>query len=185
MKKPVFSLVLLLAICTWQCTPSSRVMMSDLNHPRYKYIFDFDSKVSQQKIRSLKGYYSRASTGVFMLDVVANAANTSPGYYYPYQNTYMPKLLKKIKIMNQGTDTLYADLNTDLPLDHEYNCSVKNIILPPKKSLKVITAAGELYALVYHWKKNSVDTASFTFNPNSYNKLRVEKDGVNRTRIVY
>ena len=185
MKKPILTLIIGVALFTWACSPPVNVLLSDLNHPRYKYLLDFDSKISQQKLRNMEGYYSKASTGIFFLDALGNStASRNSNYYNPQHYTDMPRLFRKIKIVNEETDTLFADLITELPLNHEYSCSVRKIFLPMKKSITLVTALGEPYQFIYRWGKNSTEEQTFSFYTSAHKKLHVSKEGINGTRVI-
>src|SRR5687768_12933748 len=104
MKKPILILTVLLAMLTWQCETPNRVLLSELNHPRYKYILDFESKVSQQKMRNLKRNYAQAWVAVAFIDGMANSMNPNQNCS-DRQETEMPKVVRQIRIINEGRDT--------------------------------------------------------------------------------
>ncbi|WP_127121480.1 hypothetical protein [Chryseotalea sanaruensis] len=173
------SVLFILALCFYSCSSPRKIALTSLGDERYRYIFDFNSRVAQQKMQAMRSNYTQASIGVSMIDGVGNSFN-HPRQLDTY--TYMPKFFRSIIIINKTGETLYADVLNDRPLDNEYNCSVMNIQLPPNESVIFIAYVNDSYELKYGGSLES-KTNSYTFDPYEGKKLFVEKNGVNLTKI--
>lgn len=177
MKK--ISILFILTFYFYSCSSSRKIALASLSDERYRYIFDFNSRVAQQKMQAFRSNYTQASIGVSMIDGVGNSLN------HPHQTntyTFLPKYFRNVTIINKTDDTLYADVLNNRPVDSEYNCSVMNIQLPPNERVTFIAYADDSYELKYGGSLDS-KTNSYTFDPYGEKKLFVEKNGVNLTKI--
>jgi hypothetical protein len=171
--------VLLLSSHTIGCAPTQKIALCDISSEPFRYILDFDSRISQQKMAILKNNFAITSFGVVLLDGVGNSLNN------PYQQdtfTEMPSGIKRITIANKSNDLIYLDVITDQALDYNYGCSVYNIQLPSHKSIKLLVAIGATYELRYGWDSLSKNN-TYPFIPFAERKFRIERAGVNPIKI--
>ncbi len=173
------SVLFILVFYLYSCSSTRKIALTSLGDERYRYIFDFNSRVAQQKMQAMRSNYKQAAVGISMIDGVGNSFN-HPRQADTY--TYLPKYFRSIIIINKTGDTLYADVLNNRPIDNEYNCSVMNIQLPPNERLTFIAYVDDSYELKYGGSLES-KTNSYTFDPYGGKKLFVEKNGVNLTKI--
>jgi hypothetical protein len=170
--------VVICVIC-FSCSQYRNIAQEDLGQERYRYIFDFDSRVAQQKMHKLRSNYQSASAGVFFINAVGNSVNPPQ---QPDTFTAMPRYFQKMVIINKSIKTLYADLVTRINIDHEHTCSVFDIQLPAGKRMVLLTAADSFYDLTYGWDGDA-KTSSYSFNSSGEKRLLVTEQGVNKTVI--
>lgn len=177
MKKIFISISI--TVILFSCS-TKRIALSNVSSERYRYVFDFGSRVAQEKMRALRNNYKAGTAGVFFTDVVASSLNEP---YQPDYTTQLPKFFRKIRIKNKGDHTLYANLVTTQMIDQEHSCSVQNIQLPKKASVVLLGVYTQSYTLEWHYpgKENNF----YGFVPSGEKVLTVSEQGVNPTTIVY
>lgn len=177
MKKTSALLILTFYLCS--CSSPDKIALTSLGAERYRYIFDFNSRVAQQKMQLLRSNYAQAAVGVSVIDGIGNSFNP-PQQVDTY--TFLPIFFRNIIIINKTGEILYADLLNNRPIDDEYSRSVMNIQLPPKERIVIIACVNDSYELKYGASPES-KTNQYTFSPYEGRKLFVEKNGVNLTKI--
>ncbi|NBW38571.1 MAG: hypothetical protein EBR30_26835, partial [Cytophagia bacterium] len=177
MKKISAFLILTFYLCS--CSSPDKIALTSLGEERDRYIYDFNSRVAQQKMQVMRSNYAQASIGVSVIDGVGNSFNP-PQQADTY--TFVPRFFRNIIIINKTGDMLYADVINNRLIDNEYNCSVLNIQLPPKERIVILAYVDDSYELKYGASPES-KTNQYTFSPYEGRKLFVEKNGVNLTKI--
>ena len=148
------SLILLFVIVA-AC--SSSVDLQKIDHPRYRYIYDFESRVAQHELRN-----QRANTKAVNM-ILYDAFNPKsprnldcpPDMSYEECNN-IPQIedFKKIKVVNDTHRMLFIDVVSDAANTKTTIRNIRNVKLPPGEEIQLVVAAEEPYQLAYGFSEN-------------------------------
>jgi len=147
---PIFFLLM-------SCVSTGSISIEEMD---YKYILDFESRVSQQKMENLRASYSFSNAAIFLID---------RDFHFGSANRER-KLFRRITLTNRSDFTVYMNLLSDCMVDEETHGSIYNIYLPPRKNFSVLLVNHEEYTLEYGWNQHHTNEFSKEFT--AYNTRR-------------
>ena len=126
----------------------------------YKYILDYESRVSQQKMENLRASYSISNVATFVVD----------GDMHFGGGNRDRKMFRKVVLTNRSDSTVYLNFITDCTVDDETSGSIYSIYLPRRKNFSVLLMNHEDYTIEYSWDQHKTNEFSKDFT--AYNARR-------------
>lgn len=167
-------LVILIVAAMASCNSAQQVTDSEINDPELVYITDYESRLSQAKMRKLKSRYNRSAFGISLLN-----ASASPAYRFDpafaESHKELPNYFRKIKIINESPAIVYIDLDAQDSLARNFQLSVKSIVLPKNEFVNLLTAREADYTMNYSWNKNMTDSIVVVFKPSDNKIIHIRK----------
>lgn len=133
------------------------------------YITDPQSIKRQKEMRKYR-------TGVNFADVGLLVASTV-GAVFTGVNVYpepQPKSFKKMMLVNESKDTLFVNMITDWRWKDSAYCDIREIVMPPLKSAKVIVPLGAAYNIFFRNDYNAPDDEKIEINTTKISKVKLE-----------
>jgi hypothetical protein len=156
------------------CGPATQVTDRDANSRDLLYIQDYDSRLSQAKMRRLRSRYNSSAFGMSLLN-----ASASPAYRFDpaFADSHkeFPNYFRKIRLINDSDGTVYAELLTHGTVEADLSLSVKKVVLPPNSFINLFTARDAEYNLNYTWKEDMSELRVLTFRPADNKIIHVKK----------
>ena len=145
------------------------------------YITDQESIERQKEMRKYRTGLNFAEVGVLFASAVGEAF-TGVGIY-PGPS---PQSFRKMRLINGSKDTLYINMVTDFLWKDSVYCDIREIVMPPLESAKVIVPLGAAYNVFFRTDYNAPDdekveintaeTGRVKLNPN---KIKSEEKPIN------
>ena len=156
--------VLFVATVLYGCGSTTQVKERDVNSSELKYIHDVDSRISQAKMRRLRSRYNSSVFGISLLN-----ASASPAYRFDpaFADSHkeFPNYFRKIRVLNDSDEIVYAELTTEGKVEADISLSVKKIVLPPRAFINLFTARDADYSLEYSWSEDMSGKQVLSFKP--------------------
>ena len=168
------------SILLTSCLSTEHVVVDE--NSNNNYIYDFDSRLSQSKMRQLRANVGAIKFGAFMAAAVVDAA-TAPDQQecqdehqrnhrhdrHYHEGTHlteavlaMPRVFKEFKIVNRSSERIMLDCIGDYPVDEKSVMSVRNIILPAGKTIRLTLGNGmEFRVFLRHDASGQAEEYSF------------------------
>jgi hypothetical protein len=147
------------------CMSTQGVTVDDSEYS--EYIFDYQSRLSQAKLRKIKGGTSAIKFGAVALALFADVAlaaaesdkdknnndnttnnnNDESRSYLTTSALSISSGIHNLRIENRSKYAIRFDYLTDQAIDADSNLSIKNINLPAGKSIKVLVQDDAIYQL--------------------------------------
>lgn len=126
------------------------------------YITDQESRQRQKMIR-------RYRTGINFTDVFVQvgSAVTSAMTGYNINSELNSKSFRKFRLKNEGQDTLFVNMVTDYLWRDSSYCDIREIVIPPLKTAKLITPLGATYNVYFRKEFNAPDDDKIEINTGS------------------
>ena len=132
------------------------------------YITDEESRERQKVIR-------RYRTGINISDVMVqfgSAFSTAMTGVTIYSAPEL-KSFKKMKLKNESQDTLIVNMITDFLWRDSTYCDIREIVIPPSKSARLIAPIGATYNVYYRKDFNATDDEKIEINTASERMIRL------------
>lgn len=140
MKKLYTSIIFIVLLIIFNSCSTPNYFHDDTSYKRQKELkSDRATNVSGD---ILSGLFAISSSVIF---------NTEPQWSPPSQN------LKKLKLNNPSSDTIYVNMLTDLEWDKDHYCDFMDIRIPPKTTCKILVPIEALYNLYFSNTPESED----------------------------
>jgi len=145
------------------------------------YITDQESIERQKEMHKYRTGVNLSEIGVLFASAVGEAFTGVNIYPQP-----SPQSFRKMKLINESKDTLYINMVTDWLWKDSAYCDIREIVMPPLKSAKVIVPLGAAYNIFFRIDYNAPDdekveintaeTGSVKLKPN---KIKSEEKTIN------
>jgi len=124
--------------------------------------------------KSLRKHRTGVNIGEGLLVAGSAAVSLFTGFVFftPEQQAY-----RKLKLSNQSSDTLFVNMVTDWQWKDSTYFDLKEIVMPPKKSMKLVVPNGISYNLYFRTKYDTPDDEKVELNTG---ETRVVKLNPNR-----
>jgi len=133
------------------------------------YITDQESIERQKEMRKYRTGVNFADVGLIVASSVG-AAITGIAIY-PNTQTHA---FKKMKLDNEAADTLFVNMVTDWRWKDSVYCDIREIVIPPLRSAKVIVPMGVAYNVFFRTDFNARDDEKVEINTAEMIKVRLK-----------
>jgi len=137
------------------------------------YITDQESIERQKEMRKYRTGLNFAEVGVLFASAVGEAFTGVSIYPAP-----SPQSFRKMKLINVSKDTLYINMVTDWLWKDSVYCDIREIIMPPLESAKVIVPLGAAYNVFFRTDYNAPDDEKVEINTAENGRLRLNPNKI-------
>ncbi len=135
------------------------------------YITDPQSIERQKKMH---GYRTGVNIGEGSLLVASSVLAVFTGVnVYPDPQS---QSFKKMTLINESTDTLFVNMITDWHWRDSAFCDIREIVMPPLKSAKVIVPMGVAYNVFFRNDYNAPDDEKVEINTAEIRRLKLKPE---------
>ena len=142
------------------------------------YITDQESIERQKEMRKYRTGVNFAEAGVLFASVVGEAFTGINIYPEP-----SPQSFRKMKLINASTDTLYINMVTDWLWKDSVYSDIREIVMPPRESAKVIVPLGAAYNVFFRTDYNAPDDEKVEINTAEIGRIRLNPGKGKSTEI--
>ncbi len=133
------------------------------------YITDQESIERQKEMRKYR-------TGVNFADVGLLVASSAGAIFtgidiYPNPQ---PQSFKKLVLISESKDTLFINMVTDWLWKDSAFCDVREIVMPPLQSAKVIVPMGAAYNIFFRTDYNAPDDEKVEINTSEITRVKLK-----------
>ena len=140
------------------------------------YITDEQSSERQKEMRRYRTGLNFSEAGIIFASAVGEAFTGINVYSEPSHS------FRKMVLVNQVKDTLFINMVTDrLWKDSDY-CDIRNIVLPPLLSAKVIVPMGAAYNIFFRTDFNAPDDEKIEINTSQVVRVKL-KPGIGKLDV--
>jgi len=135
------------------------------------YITDQESIERQKEMRKYR-------TGVNFADVGLLVAS-SAGAIFTGVNVYpdpKPQSFRRLAMISESKDTLFVNMVTDWIWKDSVYCDIREIIIPPLKTAKVIVPMGAAYNIFFRTDFNAPDDEKVEMNTAETKRVKLHSD---------
>ena len=133
------------------------------------YITDQESIQRQKEMRKYRTGVNFADVGLIVASSVG-AVLTGVNFYSDQQS----HAFKKMMLVNESKDTLFVNMVTDWLWKDSVYCDIRDIVMPPLKSAKVIVPMGAAYNIFFRNNYYAPDDEKVEVNTSEINKVRLK-----------
>ena len=133
------------------------------------YITDQESIQRQKEMRKYRTGVNFADVGLIVASSVG--AVLTGVNFYPDQQSHA---FKKMMLVNESKDTLFVNMVTDWLWKDSVYCDIRDIVMPPLKSAKVIVPMGAAYNIFFRNNYYAPDDEKVEVNTSEINKVRLK-----------
>jgi len=137
------------------------------------YITDQESIARQKEMRKYRTGINFAEIGVLFASAVGEAFTGVNIYPEP-----SPQSFRKLKLVNGSKDTLYVNMVTDWLWKDSAYCDIREIVMPPLETAKVIVPLGAAYNIFFRTEYNAPDDEKIEVNTSEVDRVRLKPDGL-------
>ena len=137
------------------------------------YITDQESIARQKEMRKYRTGINIAEIGVLFASAVGEAFTGVNIYPEP-----SPQSFRKMKLVNESKDTLYVNMVTDWLWKDSAYCDIREIVMPPLETAKVIVPLGAAYNIFFRTEYNAPDDEKIEVNTSQVGRVRLKPDGL-------
>jgi len=142
------------------------------------YITDEESIKRQKEMRKYRTGINFLEAGIMMTSAVSEAFTGVSIYPEP-----SPQSFRKIVLINQVKDTLFVNMVTDWRWKDSIYCDIREIVLPPLLSAKVIVPMGAAYNIFFRTDYNAPDDEKVEINTAEIGRIRLNPGKGKSTEI--
>lgn len=137
------------------------------------YITDQESIERQKEMRKYRTGVNFAEVGVLFASAVGEAFTGVSIYPEP-----SPQSFRKMKLINVSKDTLYINMVTDWFWKDSVYCDIREIVMPPLESAKVIVPLGAAYNVFFRTDYNAPDDETVEINTAETGRVRLNPNKI-------
>lgn len=132
------------------------------------YITDEESRERQKVIR-------RYRTGINFSDILVQVGSvvTATTMGLNIYSTPESRSFKKMRLKNESLDTMFVNMVTDFLWRDSSYCDIRNIVIPPLKSAKLIAPVGATYNVYYRNDFDAPDDEKIEINTSKDKIIRI------------
>jgi len=153
-----YSLIFVSLTVIWSCAVSG-------------YITDPDSIQRQKKMHSYRTGVN-IGEGFLVVGSAIGAAFTGIDLYTQTQG----RAFRKLKLLNDSKDTLFVNMVTDYQWKDSTYFDIREIVMPPLMSMKLIVPIGVAYNIYFRNDYNAPDDAKVEINTSDTGKVRLKPE---------
>jgi len=117
-------------------------------------------------------------TGINFADVGLLVAS-SAGAIFTGINVYpdpKPQSFRKLVLVSESKDTLFVNMVTDWHWKDSAYCDIREIVMPPLKSAKLIVPMGAAYNIFFRTEYNAPDDEKVEINTAEIGKVKLKPE---------
>jgi hypothetical protein len=138
------------------------------------YITDQESFKRQQEMRKYRTGVNFAEIGIIVASAVGEAF--SGVNVYP---EISPQSFRKMVLVNGSKDTLFINMVTDWHWKDSAFCDIRDIVMPPLQSAKVVVPMGATYNIFFRNDYNAPDDEKIEVNTAERRRVKLSPHQVN------
>lgn len=142
------------------------------------YITDQESIERQKEMRKYRTGLNFAEVGVLFASAVGEAFTGVSIYPEP-----SPQSFRKMRLINGSKDTLYINMVTDWIWKDSIYCDIREIVMPPLESAKVIVPLGAAYNVFFRTDYNAPDDEKVEINTAEMGRIKLNPGKGKSTEI--
>jgi|SRR5674476_125459 len=142
------------------------------------YITDQESIERQKEMRKYRTGVIFAEVGVLFASAVGEAFTGVSIYPEP-----SPQSFRKMRLINESKDTLYINMVTDWLWKDSVYCDIREIVMPPLESAKVIVPLGAAYNIFFRTDYNAPDDEKVEINTAEIGRIKLNPGKGKSTEI--
>jgi hypothetical protein len=132
------------------------------------YITDQESVERQKEMRKHRTGINFAEAGILFASAVGEAFTGVRIYPEP-----SPQLFRKMILVNESKDTLFINMVTDWLWKDSAFCDIREIVMPPRQSAKVIVPMGVAYNVFFRNDFKAPDDEKVEINTTEVKRLKL------------
>ena len=132
------------------------------------YITDQESIQRQKEMRKYRTGVNFADVGLLVASSVGAVLTGVNVYPDPKSQSF-----KKMKLINESKDTLFVNMVTDWLWKDSVYCDIREIVMPPRQSAKVIVPMGVAYNVFFRNDFNAPDDEKVEINTAEVRRLKL------------
>ena len=132
------------------------------------YITDQESFERQKEMRKHRTGINFAEAGLLFASAVGEAFTGVNIYAEP-----TPQSFRKMILINNSKDTLFINMVTDWIWKDSVYCDIREIVMPPRQSAKVIVPMGVAYNVFFRNDFNAPDDEKVEINTAEVRRLKL------------
>jgi len=132
------------------------------------YITDQESIERQKEMRKYRTGVNFTEVGVLFASAVGEAFTGVSIYPEP-----SPQSFRKMRLINESKDTLFINMVTDWRWKDSIYCDVREIVMPPLQSAKVIVPMGAAYNVFFRTDYNAPDDEKVEINTADVGRIKL------------
>jgi len=132
------------------------------------YITDQESIKRQKEMRRYRTGINFAEVGLMVASAVGEAFSGVNIYPEPSTQSF-----RKMVLVNQSKDTLFINMVTDRLWRDSTYCDIREIVMPPLQSAKVIVPMGVTYNVFFRNDYNAPDDEKVEINTAETGRVRL------------
>ncbi|HZK96120.1 MAG TPA: hypothetical protein VFC67_18115 [Prolixibacteraceae bacterium] len=132
------------------------------------YITDQESTERQKEMRKYRTGVNFAEVGVLFASAVGEAFTGVNIYPEPSTQSF-----RKMRLINESKDTLYINMVTDWLWKDSAYCDIREIVMPPLESAKVIVPLGAAYNIYFRTDYNTPDDEKVEINTAETGRIKL------------
>jgi len=142
------------------------------------YITDQGSFERQKEMRKRRTGINFAEAGALFASAVGEAFTGVNVYPEPSQQSF-----RKMILVNDSKDTLFINMVTDWFWKDSVYCDIRDIVMPPRQSAKVIVPMGVAYNVFYRKDFNAPDDEKVEINTAEVRRLKLSP-GIEKSKNI-
>jgi len=132
------------------------------------YITDQESIQRQKEMRKYRTGVNFADVGLLVASSVGAVLTGVNVYPEPKSQSF-----KKMKLVNESKDTLFVNMVTDWLWKDSVYCDIKEIVMPPLQSAKIIVPMGAAYNIFFRNDYYAPDDEKVEINTSEISRVRL------------
>jgi hypothetical protein len=143
------------------------------------YITDQESVERQKEMRKHRTGINFAEAGILFASAVGEAITGGVNIYAePTQQSF-----RKMILVNDSKDTLFINMVTDWLWKDSVYCDIREIVMPPRQSAKIIVPMGVAYNVFYRNDFNAPDDEKVEINTAEVRRLKLSA-GIEKSKNI-
>lgn len=143
------------------------------------YITDQESIQSQKEMRKYRTGLNFADVGLLVASSVGAVLTGVNVYPEPQSQSF-----KKMKLVNESKDTLFVNMVTDWLWKDSVYCDIKDIVMPPLQSAKIIVPMGAAYNIFFRNDYNAPDDEKVEINTSEISRVRLHPGIIQKSDTI-
>lgn len=143
------------------------------------YITDQESIQRQKEMRKYRTGVNFADIGLLVASSVGAVLTGVNVYPEPQSQSF-----KKMKLVNESKDTLFVNMVTDWLWKDSVYCDIKDIVMPPLQSAKIIVPMGAAYNIFFRNDYYAPDDEKVEVNTSEISSVRLHPGIVEKSDTI-
>lgn len=143
------------------------------------YITDKESIERQKEMRKYRTGVNFADVGLMIASSVGTVLTGVSVYTEPRAKSF-----RKLKLVSETKDTLYINMVTDLLWKDSVYCDIRDIVLPPFRSARVIVPLNAAYNIFFRTDYNAPDDEKTEINTDKVRRVKLNPEATKPDSLV-